>query len=472
VRLTRSTASLSVLLIAVALAAVVFAAVRRLVPVPGRSSGPALTGDMVLYESARPSQDLAVRVGPNRFKVAAVARNDRDGVFRFEDGRGKPLKAPFLVTGPPLTRQSGWLDEADVYLNADPTRLDVIELRVFDHATRTLLTGWDGTGANYVPSAATRTLLTGWDGTGANYVPSALSVRLLSFGRQIPDSVDVWFRAASHPAGNPITRLKGVAGSSVPLPGGSLSVREIRAGASSYSVRYSPGTGRLEYVWAASNASADHACSVVFDWQGNWGGGEYQVCAVGRDGRKLYPDVPHVLDFRATASPWIIAFKIAPADLSHFELRPYGGRHTFYFDGVKLPKMRKRGLWRIPTASLAVDGREVARDCTEFDPVRVSVRLRRGECCRGVSSDGIHTLLKPVERLDTTTTVFLEVEGIAGPGWDLAYFDRDGKPLDVASGGRFTSAKSGRHNGLCGFATFNIPLDRIGRVEVSPTIQP
>ena len=316
-----------------------------------------------------------------------------------------------------LTGQAGWLDVANVYLNpADPSRFDVIELRVFDHKTRRLLTNRDGMGASFYPSS-----------------PPVVQLRAL--GERLPGAVDVWFRASSHEAGEPVIALKGEVGSSAAVARGTLSIREVRHGRLSYSVKYPPWPKHTEYEWVTPPFATEAPAPSFSDWEGEQVEPRYQICAVGRDGRKVFPDVPQFLTFPPNKVTGRSRFKIAKADLSHFELRPFGDRRTFYFDNVILPAVGQRPFGALRRRGSRVDGREVERHFTEFSPIRVWLSLRKGRCSDGISSEGFLTPTKPIEGLDTDFTAFISVEGVAGGIWEL-YLHRPRRQADRPAIGR------------------------------------
>ena len=435
--------TLASLLGLVALAALAMAGLRALRP--PKVAPPA---DSALYENATASRNLRVRVGANLLSLAGVARNAEDGTLRFEDGRGKASAAPGS-TAPFawLTDVAPWADAAEVRIAADPARLEVIEHRVFDGASRRSL-GRSG----YATSAAAG--------------PSV--VRLQSLNDFLPDTVDVWFRAASHPPGETIVRLGREDGASSGFAKGTLSVREVRPGAASYTMTARPGSGRLVPRWASERPDADHAVTAVFDWEGDWVDGRYQVVAVAKDGRKAFPGQPHYLDFRGTAATQVVMFGVAPDALSHFEWRPFGGRHTFYFQGVKLPGSRPRSFAPPPACRVAVNGAEGDWSLSGFGPSRVRVRTRRGNAHLASSTYG-RVLADDPQDAEGFSTVLLDSGLLTGPDWDVALFGRDGTSLGRIPGGHMTSGASGAAGELQKDWCVGVPLDRIGSVEVRPT---
>ena len=189
--------------------------------------------------------------GGLKLSVQAVARNDRDGSLSFEDGRGRAISGAGLKLEDAITRQSSWLDLADIVLGPDTPRFDVIELRVFDHPTRRLLTNLAGK-------------VVGFD------MVSPSVVQLRGLGTPLPGSVDVWFRACVHANGETPVRLDAAVGSSAPLAGGRLSIQEIRPGKLSFTRLDGPGVEHPRFAWHPSGSRPDRSCTAVFHWAGKW----------------------------------------------------------------------------------------------------------------------------------------------------------------------------------------------------------
>lgn len=139
-----------------------------------------------------------------------------------------------------MTREATpWLDLANIRFGIDrpaacPELLyDVIEVRVFDHATGKTLRNWE--------------LIT----------PDTVQIR--SVGTPLPDAVDLWFRMASHASETDRFELALSPGASLDLPGGTLTVREVHSGQPSYATK--PG------------ARKSSGTTVVLDWLGSAGSG-------------------------------------------------------------------------------------------------------------------------------------------------------------------------------------------------------
>jgi len=132
----------------------------------------------LLYEPRGRRTTCSSGSAPNRFSVAGVVRNDRDGSL----GRGRPRHAPQGFGFAPnavMPGQAGWSTWRTSISKPDPSRFDVIELRVFDHKSRKLITslaGW----ARVITRRRRRSSRSG---------ASASGFRIRSH---------VWFRASSH----------------------------------------------------------------------------------------------------------------------------------------------------------------------------------------------------------------------------------------------------------------------------------
>jgi len=217
---------------------------------------------------------------------------------------------------------------------------------------------------------------------------------------------------------------------------------------------------------------AHRASTVVFDWDGNGVAGRYQICRVGRDGREGLRQRPHFLNFQATPGTEAIHFQLAPGELSHFELRRFGDRHTFYFDDVKLPNASTGRFREAPVVRVPVDGAVVDRVLSEYGPARVWLSLRKGACCNGISSSEGFLMKTPVEQPQTTFTVLFDVEGIAGNVWVLTYFRSRRHADRRPGGGSHVQVRHGYPQRHSEAATYQVPLDRIGAVEVRAIRRP
>ncbi|WP_422928299.1 hypothetical protein [Singulisphaera sp. PoT] len=408
-------------------------------------------GDSKLYEKARMSRNMALWLGSDTLSVAGVVRNSPDGSLKFEDGRGLPLKSPKFKADPNMKAKASWLDMAEVALSLPSSEMEVIELRVFDHASRKLLTNLGGRRYGYRMS-------------------SPLTVQLLGMGDALPPSVDVWFRASHHEQGERVVRLKPEAGASARFAEGTVSITEVHQGAANYTRVDVPGEKSPQFRWRQSELDPTRSCSIVVHWEGNWIDGQYEIFAVGTRGERVFAELPHFVDFKAANSTEVIAFNLGVSRIDHFELRPFGGRHTFFFDNVWLPSVKPRLFGPPPSVSIAVDGKDVETEFPELDPIRVILRTRRGDVFGPVTSGGV--VFKPIqpEEAASKLSVSLEVQGVsARQAWNIAYTDRDGKPFKSGSLSSGVSLLSGiTGGGQIGKWIYGVPLERLGKVTISP----
>src|SRR5688572_14110205 len=166
------------------------------------------------YEQAPSTRRLAAEIGPNKITIRSVARNDRDGNISIESGDGKPLPGPVPGTKL-LTSCAKWLDVVQLELHPGPDRFEIIEARVFDHASRTLLSQVD-------PAL-------GWQVLPPNLL------QVYGLGKEVPQLVDVWLRVHSYRPEDRAFVLPPQAGSEVSLPGGTMTLREIQNGFAGWS---------------------------------------------------------------------------------------------------------------------------------------------------------------------------------------------------------------------------------------------
>ncbi len=351
-----------------------------------------------IYEKAPSTQDLKMELGPNTLGIQAIVRNDRGGSLHFEDGAGNPFQELGFKVNSNFVKQAPWLDLANIYLNLDDSLFDVIELRIFDHATRELLFSKDDA-------------ITGF---GMAY-PSVVQIR--SAYAPLPDVIDIWMRLHSYREDDPVYRLPAEQGSEVSISQGSLSIREVKKGFHSYSM--SDGTIK----WGDST-DENIQTTVVLDFNGKWVDGRYQVCAVGKNGNKYFPGTPHFIDFNRMEFTQVINFPIQYEQLQFIEVRPYGGRHRFFFDGVKLPTISGESLSPPATVTFPINGKETKQTSLELDPIRITLQTLKGDRAHGSSTTYNKTHVKIEEAgkdMDSKTTIIYTIGGLSVPSCKLNY---------------------------------------------------
>ncbi len=396
------------------------------------------------YERAMPWHSTTAQVGPNRVTIELIARNDRDGSISIEDGRGHNLSKRQPQRLLALTQAAAWLDVVQVELSPDMDALDILEIRVFDHARRQLLSEIDG--------------LYGW-----RLLPGNI-LELYGLGRRLPDELDLWFRAHSYPKDDPVSLLSPTGGGAVALPGGSLVVSDIRPGTwdADSSVGFTKGHGQTK-----TDTSA------IFEFRGNWQAGRYQIYAVTRERRKSHPSFPHFLDCSVGGSWHAISFDLPMEDILHFELRPFGGRHRVLFEAVKLPKLTGGTFKSPPAATAQITGQEINETLPQFHPLEVRVSTHRGIVANGTYTNGMHAGVIQSDQVidaDTATTFQYHVLGVHDIPWQFLFQESaSGQwlPETGLAGGRSGRGAASACGAHVGFLYFNTPLERIEAVELT-----
>ncbi|MBN2138126.1 MAG: hypothetical protein JW720_09980 [Sedimentisphaerales bacterium] len=399
------------------------------------------------YEKAPGSRDLKITVGPTTFKVHTVVRWDEKGNPIFEDGMGGEIRELGFET-PDYSKQSLWMDIANIYISPDSQRYDVLELRVFDHQTRRLL---DTEGR-----------------LGVGYDIRDSVVQLRSIGGFLPRSVDIWLRVLHRPAGEAVTTMPAKAGLSAQLDGGHVSLRMIRPGRWSFSTRQAGGGRPVEIEWT-SQEKGEEFCTAVFDFSQDGSNDRYQICAVGVDGRRYVPDFPHFIG-PANGRTEIIEFDVAADKVRRFEIRRFGGRDKFYFDNVKLPRIDRRQFEAPPAIIVRLDEDGTETDSNALSPILAKVSVQPGRRVTGTSSYRNHAAVEPASEpyqdIESTTTVTYDLRGVGLGRCFVKLFDSGGN--DLAPRGSVQSGSAGA--GGCqsaGYETVSVAYGQIDHVMLS-----
>ncbi|HVT29444.1 MAG TPA: hypothetical protein VHE81_15620, partial [Lacipirellulaceae bacterium] len=96
------------------------------------------TNRIPLYEKAEGTRRGWMNVGPNRVRLAVIARNDRDGTLHVEDGQQHSTSQSQVPDSSTLAIAGPWLDVAEIRLAPGPEQIDIIDARIFDHKSRRL----------------------------------------------------------------------------------------------------------------------------------------------------------------------------------------------------------------------------------------------------------------------------------------------------------------------------------------------
>ena len=391
------------------------------------------------YEKAEGCDDLKAKIGPNEFAIRYILRNDREGalhplVIRPIAGR----RGAWEPEDQQIARVP-WMDLVNIHYASAPGSHDVIELRVFDHATRALLGSSSRAG-----------------GIGYGLIRPGV-IQLRSTVQKLPDTVDIWMRVNSYEPGDSVLRLAPKPEATVAIGGGTLTLRDIRDGMFGFRNGFQPPA-----------RDVGHVTSAAFAFEGTWNVGRYQICAVGKDGAKSFPSAPHFIDFSHMASPEVVYFNLPLDEIDHFEIRLFGGRHRFFFEGVQLPKTSETPLASPPPVTFRVDGREGRWATEALAPLRIELQVLPGAYNEGSSAGDGGPRIRWNERVagsENKTTIAYRVEGLVPDAIVVRVLDRAGNPLEKDQNRGGASASS--NSIMVGSRLLHAPLAEVGGVVLA-----
>jgi hypothetical protein len=247
------------------------------------------------------------------------------------------------------------------------------------------------------------------------------------------------------------------------LGGETFTIQDIRGGRWSYR----GGTG---FVKPAEDA--DGSISIVLSSQGKDSYTRYQIAAVSRTGETAHTDMPHFVQPGPQINIHPMYFDMSLEELDHFEIRQFGGRHRFFFEAVKLPKVSTQLFASPPKVTVAVDGQEIQSDVSAFGPLEMKLATYRGAEFSGTNSNEQRTkLMRPGRPFGTDAeqelTIAYWVRGFHPDLCRLRYFN--------AATGAIVSPDMFSHSQMSGGGTrqgtgyvhFLAPLQRLGAIEVT-----
>jgi hypothetical protein len=278
----------------------------------------------------------------------------------------------------------------------------------------------------------------------------------------LPPKVDVWFRAHSYAPGDKVAALAATQGSTCPAGAGTITLNDIRPGQWSFD-------GKQLKAKASDHT---HHVTTVLEIQGPAANTRYQIAAVKKSGAKIHTDVPHFLRFYPNGPQLLpVSFHVDPEELSHFEVRPFGGRSTFFFEAVALPPPAKAPFNRPPVAKLNVAGQETSATLTEFAPVSVNVSLRDGLWAGGIMAGAEWAAITPRGDVKDRGNAFtLDYNGIGVGRLALKFNFIDtatGKPIKEQDLKRRGNSNAHGANVGAGYNEYMIPLENIGSVDIT-----
>ena len=394
-----------------------------------------------LYEQAPSTRSGTIAVGPNRIEIEYLARNDRDGSIRYEDGLGESLPKAKLPNAQRLKDVAPWLDLVEIALSPGDA-VDVIEFRAFDHETRQLLFADDGYG---------------WA------IKSPNVVQLYGIKQPLPRKLDLWFRAQSYSLPVQQFKLPATVGAECKFPYGTVRVEDLQPGNWS-----SVGAKLLQCIDPDAPTT-----TAVLSWDVSPSMSEnYQIAAVSADGRRSHTESFHYISFRSgVVSAEVVRFDMPIDEVDHFVLQPFGGRHRFFFEGVVLPAISPQPLAPPPVVVVDVNGQEIERRLAGFDPIQVVVFTRRGNSFDGVSGGGSQAWVKsrvggPID-VDDSFSVAYQMFGFSGRPTFRFFSDTSNQPMSAAQLRERSTFSAGSSAAAAGGANYGVPLDELKSIEVT-----
>jgi hypothetical protein len=373
-----------------------------------------------LYEKAEGTRGNSITVGPTEVTLGVVARNDRDGTIRFENGRGRPPAKKATANRNTLVATAPWLDLVEISLRPTPDRIDVIEARVFDHKTREL--------------------------TSVQWRMAAPDVlQIYRIGGKLPETLDVWFRAQSYPADDAVATLATTLNSKCSLPGGTATLADMQDGFWGYT----SGQGLVKL------GHSQPGTTLLISWDGKWGDTDYQISAVSKTGQRSHTDTFHFLRLWDKETRHVF-FDMPLEEVDRFEFRPFGGRHVFFFEGVTLPKTSNQPFAKPSTVKVPIGGRETKATLTEFSPLEFRLQTQtENQIETATASDG----------LEAGFTLTYQCTGRLKP--KFRFFDRNSVELTQNPGPSMSQTGGSSQVRTQGSAFYNLPLEQVDSIEVT-----
>ncbi|MBN1974154.1 MAG: M48 family metalloprotease [Sedimentisphaerales bacterium] len=416
---------------------VVIIAAAILLPMAKRYKTTKLGG---LYEKAKVSEDYKVKVGPTNFLADLVVRWDRSGeyIVRGPDGSKFGMEA---LPVPDYRKQAAWMDIAQVHISPGIEKYEAVELRVFDHEKREIL--------NYE------------DYIGIGYNIQNSLVTIYSIGQLLPDEIDVWLRVIHKPDETKIIRVPAQENAVANLEDNTLKILEIKEG------MYNRSSNLNGINWTKHHSEYDKtATSVAFQFSAdNRSRRQYQICAVSKDGQRyVSTGAPHFIS-SANGRHHVIEIGFPKEKIDYFEISPFISRDTFYFDGIKLPKVSNL-FASCPQVTFNINGKDGEFISNTLSPIELELYAYSNKRITGTSASA--------DNWDNTFTVGQANEGTSGFAFklngmrtnniQLAYYDRAGKRIDPnkSRGGSWSSGGTTTIKA----DSVNIPLEQINVVGI------
>lgn len=389
--------------------------------------------EVAAYENAPYTSGRRMTIGPNEIAIRSIARNRYDGKIDLIQGPGLQANIPYVDQ---LKKCAKWLDVVQLEIEPGPDRVSIIEARIFDHETRTLLTSAN---VGY-----------GWSVLDRNVI------HIYGYGKELPDKLDVWLRVQSHPD-NRVYKLAAQPGATVEIPGGVIELKDL----TEHFGGWSSATGFTPSVNPATSP-----VGLTLKWQGDWSEPtRYQMHAVADDGRRVFEDTYLALENpHQFSGP--LDFMLPLSSVDHFALQPYGGREPFFFDGVEIPPQAGRKFDPVANATIPVSGQAVSGIIDQYEPLCIRYFVDEGDLLhrqtpeeKQAQGDQVSVILYSPGNLNFYTNM-----NLFGPS------EEPGIPNQLrANSNGITYNASGSRTAA---KVFKLPLEQVDHLKIEPAPLP
>ncbi|MEW4563948.1 hypothetical protein AB1K70_15540 [Bremerella sp. JC770] len=331
----------------------------------------------VLYERAPYSSSREMAVGQHAVGIKSIARNRSDGSIDLLKGKGLSASIPFADQ---LKGCAKWLDVVQIELEFPVDYIEITEVRIFDHKTRTL-----------IPKVDNR--------LGYQFVKPNV-IQIFGVGKEVPQELDIWLRYAKFPD-DQVYILQPQVGSKVNVPGGSVEIVEVNGRFSGYIAKQGFLPARPDSLFRGS---------FVLDWQAAWRGPVWiDVCAESVYGDRDYNSPPLRLPQDIQHAP-PVQFRIPLENIAQLEIRNRGARERLFFDGCQVPDVSGRPFDSPPKIKIDYDGTHVEGQLKELLPIDVDYRIRPGNRIVTFEFGDPTAWVSPLDQfieLDATVSLYL-----------------------------------------------------------------
>jgi beta-lactamase regulating signal transducer with metallopeptidase domain len=397
------------------------------------------------YKEATQAKGLKHRLNHASFRIERCFRLNGDGSIAATDGRQAISLTPDEQTSQFPERHAS-LDQAAIRFKRDSlSGHEILQARIFDHRTRALLSQY------HAPAA--------WDYNGQD------EISFKSFGRTLPERVDVWFWVTQFGPEDMRQTVPAQVGATVEFQDYRALLSDLRGAVTSYST--TPNGIISVKADAREDDSRILAAFMITPKRSRRNRDYARVAAVCKDGTRILYDRVIYLQNRSIACD----FHMKLSELDHFELYPIGQESYFYFDGVSLPRGQGRPLEDSWEAVIDTQGQTGPFPAAQSGPGKVIVTVLPGSSSMSHTSRQLlnsHSQAQwsrgeKIRNPDTESTLVCELRGLSARmlKTEIIPLDVNRQPIEDSSG-------FGR-SGSVVYRQFRVPASDIQSVHVKLT---